>query len=101
MKELSFKLSSREDKIEFVSFIDIYLCSENRNDFLKFWLLGSKQNKISFGSQPQTKFICKINVILKKILGGKKVLGPLSKDVVILIIREKEFLIGLFHLFWP
>ena len=39
----------------------------------------------------QLEIICKINGILQKLPGGKKVLVPLSKDVVILlVIREKE-----------
>ena len=43
----------------------------------------------------------KLAIICKKFLGGKKILGFLSKNVVILIIWEKEFLSGAFHLFWP
>ena len=50
----------------------------------------------------QLEIICKINGILQKLPGGKKVLVPLSKDVVILlVIREKELWSGPFHLFWP
>ena len=47
----------------------------------------------------QLAIICDINEILQKNSGGKKVLGPLSKNVVISVIRGKEFLCGPFHLF--
>ena len=47
----------------------------------------------------QLAIICKRNGILQKNVGVKKVLGLLLKNKVILVILEKDFLSGPFHLF--